>query len=400
MKRTAFAAGAQAMSDPVNTGTEATTRSWGGRLVAGLLGLVLGPLLVLGSCIGLFWNEGRAVQTARSLSEGAGLVVDVKPSPVTLANDGLLVHVTGDLKATAKLSDPDFAVTADAVRLVRDVAMYQWKEESKTENRRTVYKYQKEWSGRPIDSSRFQESGLHENPPMQIARRDFVSDDATLGAFRLGPQAIRSFNTDTKLEVDPSVTEAVRNKFGRPVNIAVGQIYLSENPGSPRIGDYRIGFRVVPTGTGSVVARQSGAELTGYPTTAGDVILLAHTGTQSAAEMFKDAQDQNRLLTWILRGVLAMTMLIGFVLSTSVLVAIAEMLPVIGDLIRYTTFAAGLLLTVILAPLTIAMAWLFYRPAIALGIVAGGAALVYGLSRLIAARGKPMPAAIAPGRAQ
>lgn len=379
------------MSDPVDTYTEVTTRSWGGKIAGSLIGLVLGPVLVIGACVALFWNEGRAVQTVRSLTEGASIVVDVPPSPVSLASDGLLVHVTGEMKAATKLSDPDFAVTADAVRLIRDVAMYQWKEESKSETRKnaggseetvTTYTYRREWSGRPIDSTKFKQPGLHENPPMTIRDRDAVSRDATLGAFRLGEQAIRSFNTDTKLDVEPSIAEAVRKKMNRQVNIQIGQIYLSDNPGSPRIGDYRISYRIVPVGTGSVVARQAGTELSGYQTKAGDVILLAHTGSQSAAEMFKAAQDANKVLTWILRAVFTMLVFIGFVFSTRILVAIADVLPFVGNLMQATTFAVALAFTAIVAPLTIAVAWLFYRPMISLAVIAAGAALAYGAARL------------------
>jgi hypothetical protein len=320
------------MSEPVDSFTEVTTQSWGQKIAGSLIGLVLGPILVIGACGALFWNEGRAVQTARSLTEGAAIVVDVPSSPVSLANQGLLVHVTGELKAATRLSDADFGVTSDAVRLIRDVAMYQWKEESKSETRKnaggseetvTTYTYRREWSGKPIDSTKFKQPGLHENPPMTISDRDVVARDATLGAFRLGENAIRRFNTDTRLEFDPSVADTVRKTTGRPVAVAAGQIYLSEDPGSPRIGDYRIGYRIVPVGTASMVARQTDTELTGYQSKAGDVILLAHTGSQSAAEMFKAAQDANRVLTWILRAVFAMLMFIGFVFSTRVLVAIA-----------------------------------------------------------------------------
>lgn len=390
------------MSDPVDSYTEVTTRSWGSKIAGGLIGLVLGPVLVLGACVALFWNEGRAVQTARSLTEGASVVVDVPAAPVSLANQGLLVHVTGEMKTATKLSDPDFSVTADAVRLIRDVAMYQWKEESKSETRKnaggsdetvTTYTYRREWSGRPIDSTKFKQPGLHENPPMTIRDRDVVSRDATLGDFRLGDAAIRSFNTDTKLEIDPSLAEAVRQKTNRPVNIQMGQIYLSDEPGSPRVGDYRIGFRVVPVGTGSVIGRQSGTDLIGYPTKAGDVILLAHTGTRSAAEMFKAAQDANRVLTWILRAVFTMLVFIGFVFSTRILVALADVLPFVGNLMQATTFAAALALTAILAPVVIAVAWLFYRPVVSLAVVAVGAALAYGASRLGRRRREPVNAA-------
>ena len=379
------------MSDPVDSYTEVTTQSWGSKIVGSLIGLILGPVLVIGACAALFWNEGRAVQTARSLTEGAAVVVEVPPSPVSLANEGLLVHVTGDMKAASKLSDPDFGVSADAIRLIRDVAMYQWKEESKSETRKnvggseetvTTYTYRREWSGRPIDSAKFKQPGLHENPPMSIRDRDVVSRDATLGAFRLGERAIRSFNTDTRLELDPSIAEAVRKKMNRRAAVEAGHLYLSDNPGSPRIGDYRIGYRVVPVGIGSVVARQTGTELTGYQTKAGDVVLLAHTGERSAAEMFKAAQDANRVLTWILRAVFTMLVFIGLVFSTRIVVALADVLPFVGNLVQATTFAAALALTAILAPLVIAIAWLFYRPMISLAVIAAGVALAYAVSRL------------------
>jgi hypothetical protein len=36
-----------------------------------LVAVGLGLLLVVGSIAGLFWNEGRSIQTTRSLAEGA-----------------------------------------------------------------------------------------------------------------------------------------------------------------------------------------------------------------------------------------------------------------------------------------------------------------------------------------
>ena len=44
----------------LNTFTETTTQSWGSRIVSSITGLLMGPVLVLGACAGLFWNEGRA----------------------------------------------------------------------------------------------------------------------------------------------------------------------------------------------------------------------------------------------------------------------------------------------------------------------------------------------------
>src|SRR3954469_18044058 len=116
--------------------TEVTTEGWGSRIGGSLKGFLFGLLLILGSCFGLFWNEGRAVQTQRSLTEGAGIVIDIDPAQVDPANQGKLVHASGDMRAPAPVLDPDFGVSANGLRLVRSVEMFQWKEDKKTETRK------------------------------------------------------------------------------------------------------------------------------------------------------------------------------------------------------------------------------------------------------------------------
>ncbi len=148
--------------------TETTTKSWGSRIGESIKGVLFGLVLVVGSCIFLFWNEGRAVQTQRSLTEGASLVVPADPSRVDPANDGKLVHLSGDLKPGAPLTDPDFTVSATALRLARTVEMYQWKEESKSETRKntggseetvTTYEYVRTWSETRIEFEPLQAAG-------------------------------------------------------------------------------------------------------------------------------------------------------------------------------------------------------------------------------------------------
>ncbi len=51
---------------------EVTSVSWFGRIKRAVGGVIIGLLLIVLMVIGLFWNEGRAVQTARSLAEGVG----------------------------------------------------------------------------------------------------------------------------------------------------------------------------------------------------------------------------------------------------------------------------------------------------------------------------------------
>ena len=156
------------MSDPGDTFTEVTSRSWISRIGQSIVGVLIGLVMVIASIVVLFWNEGRAIQTARSLAEGARLVVDVDSARVDPGNEGKLVHISGDLTAPGRLSDAEFGVTAKGLRLVRAVEMYQWKEETKTETHQklgggeediTTYTYHRVWSDTRHDSSRFRQSG-------------------------------------------------------------------------------------------------------------------------------------------------------------------------------------------------------------------------------------------------
>src|SRR5690242_11372948 len=90
---------------------------------------VFGLLLVVAAVVLLFWAEGRAVATARALEEGAGIVLSADSSKLDPANEGKLVHISGDAVAQGVPADTRFGITAEgAVRLVREVEMLQWKE--------------------------------------------------------------------------------------------------------------------------------------------------------------------------------------------------------------------------------------------------------------------------------
>ncbi|MBV8747852.1 MAG: hypothetical protein JO134_22725, partial [Xanthobacteraceae bacterium] len=109
------------MSDPGDTFSQVTSTSWIARLGKSILGVLIGIVLIIAAIVLLFWNEGRAVTTARSLAEGSRAVVEVGSASVDPANEGKLVYVSGDLAARAPLTDQEFGVSANALRLVRKV---------------------------------------------------------------------------------------------------------------------------------------------------------------------------------------------------------------------------------------------------------------------------------------
>ena len=54
--------------------TEVTTKGWLERIGESIKGVVAGLVLFLGAFPLLWWNEGRSVQTYKSLQEGRGVL--------------------------------------------------------------------------------------------------------------------------------------------------------------------------------------------------------------------------------------------------------------------------------------------------------------------------------------
>ncbi len=64
------------------TYTEQTTTGWGQRIKNALVGLILGPILIIIAIYVLWSNESRSVKTETGLNEGKAQVVTVKSDSV------------------------------------------------------------------------------------------------------------------------------------------------------------------------------------------------------------------------------------------------------------------------------------------------------------------------------
>ena len=95
--------------------------------------------------------------------------------------------------------------------------------------------------------------------------------------------------------------------------------------------------------------------------------------------MFKEAIEGNAVLTWIIRIGGLLLMFVGFMLGFTPLTATLGRVPLIGGLIRGGASLVGLVMTLALGSIVIAMGWIFYRPLLALVILAVGAGLAVAL---------------------
>ncbi len=370
--------------------TETTSQGWFSRIGGAFAGVLVGVIMIV-VCVGvLAWNENRAVRTERALNEGAGLVATVASTAIDPANEGRLVHATGETTVTEPLVDEEFGVTATGVRLVRQPEMYQWREDTKSETRQklgggedtvTTYDYVRVWSSSAIDSSAFERPQGHENPEFEIEAASITAQDARLGAFELNDDIIEQIGGARAVRLDETQQQGVTDTVGEGVIVSPTTLYLGEHPEAPEIGDVRVSYEVTPTSEISVVAAQSGDGFAPYRARNGEPVLLVADGAVAASEMFASAQDANRMILWIVRAAGIVFLIVGFGLILNPLKVLADVVPLFGSIVGMGTGLIAFVLGTLVGTVTIAVAWFAVRPLLSLVILAIGGAVAFAFWR-------------------
>lgn len=365
-----------------------TRQSWGSRLSQSLGGVLVGGALGIGAVVLLFWNEGRAVDRATTLALGANRVISVSADRVDPANDGELVHVSGVTTISGSLRDPLFGIDQPAIRLQRQVEMYQWVEERESKTREklgggtetvTTYRYEKKWSDRLQDSDDFQDASAHRNPKsIPLEQAEWSADSVRLGAFRLNPAQVAELGPSQSLSL--AGLSWPGKVVDKPVIARGDHLFLGKTPDEPRVGDLRVRFEWVAPGDVSVVAAQQGDSFTALVTPSGELALLENARVDAQA-MFATARHNNTMLTWLLRGVGLLLLFIGWKLVLNPLRTFAAVVPFFARIVDFGTGVVAIALTLVIGLSTIALAWMVARPLLSVALLAGTLALVFGLLR-------------------
>ncbi|MBL8890801.1 MAG: TMEM43 family protein [Planctomycetaceae bacterium] len=371
-----------------------------GRLKNSFFGVLIGLLFVPGAVALLSWNEYRTVHRSRGLAEASRVVQtvpDIQHEAGSL-ND-TLVHLVGPAVSEPSgskepLRDPQFHVTSQGLRLQRQVEVYHWHEESQqgqsgtssNNQRRSVVQYEKKWTRKPVDSSKFEQPQQHLNPMPRYEEQTFDAARVQVGVYELSEtlkSAISNW-TDVSLDSDTIILGMPDDRW-EFFSGDQKQLYYSETGGSmssPQIGDLRIRFQeCLPTDV-SMVAKLNGRRLQEFRTSNGESIERLFVGRLTAEDIMKRLASENSVLAWVIRigGLILCT--IGFLLILGPVSALTSFIPIVGRLTGGLVLLAAILLAGIVGSTTIAIAWIAVRPILGIGLLFAAGVGVFLLIRL------------------
>ena len=364
---------------------EVTKTSYGSRLGGSLKGIVTGLLLFIAATAALWWNEGRAVKTSKMLKSAQSVCVDVPDvSTVDPALNGKMIHATAIAKTDEILSDPEFGVQANAIRLVRDVEYYQWVEHSQSETKDklgggqetvTTYTYSMEWVGAPVNSANFHDPDYQGSNSVRktVSDNEVRAAKVDFGAYVLPPALVGAIPAD----VPANLPETVAN--GTDTFVSGNVVYYGENPQQPVIGDVRVTFRQAVGGEASILAQVTGNSFEPFTHKNGKSLMTLSMGNHSMESMFESEKAANKMLLWFIRILCIFLVIAALRMMFSILVTLLKVLPPLAKVgevgVNLVTFIVGLIWSLIV----IVIAWVFWRPVLAIGLVAVIAALIYFL---------------------
>ena len=378
---------------------EVTKTSYGSRLGSSFKGIGSGLLLFVLATVLLWWNEGRAVKTAKMLKTASTECVDVADvSRVDPALNGKLIHATALAKTDETIADPDYGIQANAIWLKRSTEYYQWVEHSTSETKDkigggqetvTTYTYSREWVGSPVNSNSFHDPDYQgvNSTRLTVPDNSVRAEKVTFGGYTLPSSMVNAIPANEPVALPAELGD------GKTTYVDNNVLYYGENPAAPAVGDVRVTFTQGTGGDASILAQVVGDTFESYKHKNGKSLQVLQMGVHSMESMFETQKAANRAILWLLRILGIVLVIAALRMVFNILVTLLKVLPPlakVGELgINLVTAVVGFIWSL----LVILIAWVVYRPVLAIVLAVVIVALVVFLIRKSKAAPEPAPAA-------
>ncbi|KAJ0181157.1 hypothetical protein K1T71_003242 [Dendrolimus kikuchii] len=346
---------------------------------------LLSIVLFSGVTYFLIWTENQTIQNNLMLDElvSAAESIDVHTGDEAARFEGRIVHIVGPLRILEPISEPDYNIQVQAIKLRKRVQMYQWIEETteqdtflseSAEESQKTYWYHKDWRDYVVDSSLFYIRPGHHNPTsMPIFSETHIAENVKIGWLYLGLDVKRKVNDYYEIWSDSRPERS-------DIKLHSGFYYHGESALQHEIGDLRVHFSYagreddIYTAVGIV---ESGILQAYGPSNfpAADPISLLRKGSYSLKQLYDIEKRDANIHTWKYR-------LLGFVqvfasamtLHPDWLTLFLQCRWISSNLKRCTRLWANLVLSFSYTLLIISLPWLIHKSVFG-AMVLGGAVL-------------------------
>jgi len=318
---------------------DVTHTSGGSRLCNSIIVAVcVAPLLIIGMCLMLGWNEQRAVCTSKAIIAGER-EVHVMGCTNPKDQNGALVMMNCDIQQDdlpTFTGEGDFSsLRFTGTGLKVKAEMYQCVESKHSETHKdkgggggkttiTTYTYSTEWKSEPIDSTRFHKRSSanyiqncgHDNPawPSGVPRtKTTYAESVQVGVVKT--RLTRSIPLDTPIPLDTVNVPSGWTGGPSPSEFNSKKWRIGNNG----IGDVRVTFLgndwAHPAAT--LLGKNMNGEITAWTAPAswlcsGSTLENLKMGSLSKDQLFEALQNENATFTWILRFVGFAVLWLGF----------------------------------------------------------------------------------------
>ena len=415
--------------------TETTTTGYGTRVGNSFKSIGSGFIMFCLATALLWWNEGRAVKTDKMLNDAEKVCIDMEnPNKLDPAMEGELVCASALATTEDVLTDDKFGFSETAIGLRRRVEYYQWVEHSQSQSEdklggkevtTTTYTYSTEWTYAPVNSTQFKDPAYQSRnfTLAQIEDGEQWAENVKFGAYKLPESLFHSMssreavvlniNQDLLSQFDKASRDVDLRFNGKAVNsnanpnanvnavpdsvkTVIGDsipqnnkvdldyvhqqgnvLYIGRTPAAPQVGDVRVTFEKIVPAKVTIIAKVKGDTFTKFKAKNGKTFQTLVMGVQDSAEIFESEHAANNTWLWILRIIGIMLVIAGLKGIFGFLETILKVVPFIANIFGWGVGVVCTVVGVVWSLIVIALAWLFYRPLLGIGLLALAGFLIW-----------------------
>jgi hypothetical protein len=212
------------------------------------------------------------------------------------------------------------------------------------------------------------QKNIQQQPVQQPAQQIAIPDSVKA----LLPDSVKAV-LDSLQAVNDSINKQMANAENKKdlqyIHQASNVLYFGRVPGSPEVGDVRVTFEKAVPAKVTVMAVVDGDTFKPYKAKNGKRFQTLVMGKKTGDEIIEGEKDANNMILWALRIVGIMIIIGGLKGIFGFLETILKVVPFIAGIFGWGVGIVCTVIGIVWSLIVIALAWLFYRPLLAIGLL-------------------------------